>query len=63
MRRITISLFENERDALYELAQIERRDTRQQAALLVREALEQRGLLPGERPFLETDTDINSNAV
>jgi hypothetical protein len=50
-RRLTITLFDYERDALYRLAQTERRDTRQQAAFLVRRELERRGLLPDDRPL------------
>lgn len=46
LRRITITLTPDERDALALLAVRERRDTRQQAAILVREQLEIRGLLP-----------------
>ena len=51
MIRISINLREDERKALAQLADIERRDARQQAALLVRNELERRGLLPvDERP-------------
>lgn len=46
MRRITINLFENERNALLELAQQERRDIRAQAAFLIRDELQRLGLLP-----------------
>jgi hypothetical protein len=48
LRRITIILTSSERDALRLLAFQERRDTRQQAALIIRQALEHRGLLPIE---------------
>ena len=43
--RITITLFEAERNALFELASTERRNTRGQAAVLIRQELERRGLL------------------
>jgi hypothetical protein len=45
--RITITLFESERNALFELASTERRDTRGQAAIIIRQELERRGLLLG----------------
>jgi hypothetical protein len=44
-RRITIILCEKEREALYELACLEKRDTRGQAAFLVHKELERLGLL------------------
>lgn len=44
--RFLIKLFESERAALVRLAEMERRDPRDQAAILLREALEHRGLLP-----------------
>jgi len=45
MARIMISLHGDERDALLILAQRERRDPREQAALCIRHELERRGLL------------------
>lgn len=45
MRRITITLLDEEREALQLLADQERRNTRQQAALLIRQELERRGML------------------
>jgi hypothetical protein len=45
MQLIRIALQEDEREALQNLAQDERRDMRAQAALLIRESLEKRGLL------------------
>lgn len=45
MTRITISLKELERTALRALAEKEFRDPRQQAALIIRQELERRGLL------------------
>ena len=46
MSRVMIRLEPQERDALLILAQQEKRDPRQQAALLVCESLRARGLLP-----------------
>lgn len=46
VRRITITLTPEERDALALLALRERRDTRRQAAILVTAELERLGLLP-----------------
>lgn len=40
-----VTIEEIERDAIHALAKDERRDTRAQAALLIREALERRGLI------------------
>jgi hypothetical protein len=51
MTRITVTLSQNERAALWELAQRERRDPRNQAALLLRRELERRGLLPADPPL------------
>ncbi len=45
MARLMITLEFSEREALQELSRRERRDPREQAALLVRESLEKRGLL------------------
>ncbi len=45
MRRITITLSDNERQALQVLAEEELRDPRDQAALLIRAELDHRGLL------------------
>lgn len=59
MRRITISLFDDERDALNILAQQERRDIRAQAAFLIRRDLRMRGLLSNED---ETTVDDQINA-
>mgnify|MGYP001249560021 CR=1 FL=1 len=52
-RRITVTLAADEREALRALAFQERRDTRQQAALLIRRELERRGLLATEGPAQE----------
>ncbi len=45
MTRITVKLEPVERDALVELAQRERRDMRDQAALIIRRELEREGLI------------------
>lgn len=55
MARITVSLQQDERSALQALAQRERRDPRAQAALLLRETLIARGLLPTETETPQTD--------
>jgi hypothetical protein len=47
-KRITITLFDDELNALQELARIERRETCHQAAFVVRYGLHQLGLLDGE---------------
>jgi hypothetical protein len=46
--RITVSLQASERDALVKLAEIERRDPRAQAALIIRDELARRGLLAAD---------------
>lgn len=48
MSRLTITLKQNERDALLSLAEREFREPRAQAALLIRAELERLGLLPRE---------------
>ncbi len=53
-RRIFVPLEAWEREALKALAAREKRDLRQQAALLLRESLEQRGLLPVNAPSADT---------
>jgi hypothetical protein len=45
MERFTVRLRTEERDAIWRLAQQERRDPRDQAALIIRQELERRGLL------------------
>ena len=45
MTRVTVTLLDEEREALRTLAERERRDPRAQAALLIRLALEGAGLL------------------
>ncbi len=51
--RINVTLLESEREALYRLARIERRDTRGQAAVLIRQELERLGLLPVRSPKIQ----------
>jgi len=46
MSRLFVPLQRKEFEALFKLAENELRDPRQQAAVLVRQGLEQRGLLP-----------------
>jgi hypothetical protein len=46
MMRLAVTLEQEERDALLVLAQQERRDPRDQAAMLIRRELERMGLLP-----------------
>lgn len=46
MTRVTITLSEEERNALIALGQRERRDPRDQAALIIRHELERFGMLP-----------------
>lgn len=43
--RLTISLYQDERDALQMLAERERRELRAQAALIIRRTLERHGLV------------------
>ncbi len=46
--RITLTLREDEQDALLAVSRVDRRHPRQQAAMLIRESLVLRGLLPNE---------------
>lgn len=46
MSRITVWVEDDEHEALIEFARIEKRDPRSQAAMIIREFLERRGLLP-----------------
>ena len=55
MVRVTITLQGYERDALVLLAERERRDPRDQAAMLIRLALMQAELLPAEAQFQSAD--------
>ena len=57
MARIMLTIETDERDALIELARREKRDARAQGAMLLRESLERRGLLPSsDLPFLTPTT-------
>ncbi len=47
-RRLTITLPEIEKKALHDLAEAEFRDTPAQAAMIIHQELERRGLLMGE---------------
>ena len=53
-RKIVLSLDGAEREALATLSQRERRDMRDQAALIIRRELERAGLLPADVPQAET---------
>ena len=64
--RVTITLQEEEKDALLVLAEQEKRDPRRQAALIIRQELERRGLLQcdagdAHRPGLGVDDDHATN--
>ena len=50
MARLTIRLEEDESAAIWKIAQRERRDVRDQAALIVRRELEREGLLKPRTP-------------
>jgi hypothetical protein len=52
-RRMMIALDGKERSALIELAERERRDPRQQAAVIIRRELVRRGLLKAEQRCLQ----------
>lgn len=50
MKRLTIQMTTEEKSVLFRLAEFEKRDPRQQAALLIRQRLETLGLLPTSQP-------------
>ena len=55
MPRVTLSITEEEREALVSLARKERRDPRAQAAIEIRHALERAGYLaPSTAPAMES---------
>lgn len=55
MPRVTLSITEEEREALVSLARKERRDPRAQAAIEIRNALERAGYLaPSTAPAIES---------
>lgn len=60
MARIMITLQQNEREALIELAQRERRDPRDQAALIIRRELERADLLPTDTPTPITTAQLQA---
>lgn len=60
MARLMIDLELPEREALINLAQRERRDPRDQAALFVRDGLQRAGLLPTDAPQAETPKPVIS---
>jgi hypothetical protein len=62
MRRITISLLDEERKALHLLAKQERRDIRDQAALMIRQRLELEGYLEPRNELLEEYFDASDSA-
>ena len=62
-QRMSITLFQHERDALWQLAGRERRDPRDQAAKMVVAELNRLGLLPDIETSIEhqaPDTDTGS---
>ncbi len=59
LRRITVTLAADERDALRVLAFQERRDIRQQAALIIRRELERRELLPSAS-YISADGEVSN---
>lgn len=61
MKRLTIPLAQEESDALWGIAKRERRDPRAQAALLIRQALERAGLLPGPETITATNEGSSAN--
>ena len=58
MTRITISLKQNEKEALRLLAERELRDPRAQAALIIRLELERRGLLSTMNKSKEINSEV-----
>ena len=62
MRRITITLKEDERKALLELARLERRDARAQAAFLIGQELRRLNLLQLQKPELVSSEDRNNES-
>lgn len=62
-QRLSVPLTLPERDALIELSQLERRDPRDQAALLVRRGLESAGLLVPMKSNLAGPAPATPNEV
>jgi hypothetical protein len=63
MTRITISLRDPEKTALRALSEIEFRDPRQQAALIIRQELQRRGLLDVQSESSPAHVDPSPLAV
>lgn len=63
MLRMLITLNEDERRALTHYAKHERREIRQQAAVMIRHELQRRGLLPAEQPTADDRQSAGSAAV
>ena len=63
MKRITISLNKDEREALRILAELELRDPRAQAALIIRLELERRGLLSSDTKSIDTFCEVNEDKL
>jgi len=57
MPKIIVYLAEQERNALLELAQREMRVPRAQAALIIRQELRRRGMLPAQTTVSEEEED------
>ncbi len=55
LTRITITITPDEREALRRLAKSERRDTRNQASIIIREALERMGFLQVDKQLGERE--------
>jgi len=62
MFRITIFLQPEEQEALRKLAEYERRDSRSQAAFIIRKVLEQSGLLDGGPIAIRKIDEINAES-
>ena len=60
MTRVTVTLRQDEREALCLLAARERRDPRDQAAMLIRNELKRRGLLPCDEQCGEVE-EVSGN--
>ena len=65
MRRMTITLHQDEHEALITLAERKRREPRQHAAMIIRHELERFGLLPPANigDFAQTQTQAASTEV
>lgn len=63
IRKTYVPLNDQERLALVQLAERERRDPRAQAAVLIRQALEKLGLLSSPVPTVPPQIEVNQNAT